>query len=184
MDLYEQGVELFEEHKGYPLFLPQEMVQLAMHLSDYPSVYDVDDIDFEIQRLRPSQIAAAWGLIKAGLISHEFSEFKPGWVFFRRSHHELAKWLKKHERGLSNADSKYGQPTGGSTDEWADYRFGLNGPLLSPEKCWELFKVSSAVLSKAAAKDPNIRRKYPGIRPYVYRCSAVSEIANRKSGDD
>ena len=141
MDPYELGVELFEEHKDFrllPAMHDREMVELAMQLSDYPSAYDIDGIDFEIQRLRPSQIAAAWGLINANLISHEFSEFKPGWVFLKRSHDELRKWLKQHENGLSDADSTDRQPSG-SADEWADYRTGSDGPLLTVAVCEEFF---------------------------------------------
>ncbi len=184
MDDYELGVQLFEDHKDSPL-LPamhhQEMVELAMHLSDYPLVYDVDGIDFEIQLLRPSQIAAAWGLINANLISHEFSEFKPGWVLFKRSHDELRKWLKQHENGLSDADSKDRQPSG-SADEWAAYRNGPDGLLLTVAVCKEFFSVSGKELSlDTKAKQTRRKNPTPKVRGFVYRYDVVSLMANLKN---
>jgi hypothetical protein len=70
-------------------------------------------------------------------------------------------------------------------DNYADFRNGPDGPLLTAKVCWERFGVSNPVLSKAADKDRSIRRKNPaGGSGYVYRYDVVARIANRKSGDE
>jgi hypothetical protein len=70
-------------------------------------------------------------------------------------------------------------------DNYADFRDGPDGLLLTPEVCWERFHVSGPVLSKAAKKNPDIRRKNPaGGSSYVYRYDVVCRIANRKGDDE
>jgi hypothetical protein len=70
-------------------------------------------------------------------------------------------------------------------DNYADFRIGPNGDLLTAERCWEWFRVSNSVLSKEAKKNPNIRRKNPaGGSGYVYRYDVVSQIANRIRDDE
>jgi hypothetical protein len=70
-------------------------------------------------------------------------------------------------------------------DNYADFRNGPDGPLLTPAVCWERFRVSNPVLSKEAKKTPSIRRKNPaGGSGYVYRYDVVSRIANRKADDE
>jgi hypothetical protein len=70
-------------------------------------------------------------------------------------------------------------------ENYADFRIGPGGPLLTAKLCWERFSVSNSVLSKMAKKDPKIRRKNPGGGSgYVYRYDVVSLLANRKSDDE
>jgi len=70
-------------------------------------------------------------------------------------------------------------------DNYADFRIGPDGPLLTAKLCWERFRVSNAVLSREAKKNSKIRRKNPaGGAGYVYRYDVVSRIANRKPDDD
>jgi hypothetical protein len=71
-------------------------------------------------------------------------------------------------------------------DNYADFRDGPSGPLLTAKYCKERFNVSGKDLSlNSAAK--KTRLKNPGGRAggdFVYRYDVVSVIANRKSGDD
>lgn len=69
-------------------------------------------------------------------------------------------------------------------DDWADYRSGPGGPLLTAKVCWDRFGVSNSVLSKDADKRPDIRRKNPHGRGFVYRYDVVAQIANRKQDRD
>jgi hypothetical protein len=70
-------------------------------------------------------------------------------------------------------------------DNYADFRNGPDGPLLTPDVCWERFGVSGSVLSREAKNNPAIRRKNPaGGSGYVYRYDVVCRIANRKRDDE
>jgi hypothetical protein len=70
-------------------------------------------------------------------------------------------------------------------DNYADFRDGPGGPLLTPKYCKERFNVSGKDLSQ----DPEAkktRRKNPAGRDggdYVYRYDVVARIANRKADD-
>ena len=73
-----------------------------------------------------------------------------------------------------------------SPNDYADYRNGPNGPLLTPKYCKERFNVSGKDLS-TNPEAKRTRLKNPGGRTggdYVYRYDVVSRIANRKSGDE
>jgi hypothetical protein len=91
-------------------------------------------------------------------------------------------------RALAEAKAAGCSPAADRTDppdNYADFRLGPGGPLLTAELCWERFRVSNPALSKQAKKDPSIRRKNPaGGSGYVYRYDVVSLLANRKADDE
>jgi hypothetical protein len=80
------------------------------------------------------------------------------------------------------------QPAGAPDppDNYADYRDGPGGPLLTSKYCKERFNVSGKDLS-TNKKAKETRRRNPSGRDggdYVYRYDVISLIANRKAGDE
>ena len=64
-------------------------------------------------------------------------------------------------------------------DEWADFRNGPGGVLLTVNVCKKRFKVTGKDLSTNDEAKAS-RRKNPQGRGYVYRYDVVSRLANRK----
>lgn len=67
--------------------------------------------------------------------------------------------------------------------DWADFRNGPDGSLLTVAVCKERFGVSGKDLTTDAEAKKH-RRKNPAGRGHVYRYCDVSRISNRKSGDN
>ena len=72
--------------------------------------------------------------------------------------------------------------------DWADYREGTQGPLLTVTYISERYAIPGSAWSKKgdelAEEARKTRKKNPEGRGYVYRCDIVHRMANRKEGDE
>jgi hypothetical protein len=91
-----------------------------------------------------------------------------------------ARAVKLHDEEYAAKDF---EPKAIEAIDWADYRNGPDGELLTAEKCQERFRVSGPELSKNK-QAVETRRKNPEGRGFVYRYDVVSQMSNRKSADE